>query len=91
MIIALRIGKYVWDITPEEMPMDELKALKEYLDDTFEVRESEKGFWLGRLYYLLDEMKAAGFQLTYTDDNIWSNITVNQDKLNIEIKEEWVT
>ena len=82
--------KYAWAITPEVMPMDELKALKEYIDDTFEVRQREKGFWLSRLYYLIDEIKAAGFQLTYADDNIWSNITVNQDKLNLEIKEEWV-
>lgn len=88
--MATRIGKYVWEVTLEEMPMDELKALTEYLNDTFEKRQREKDFWLSRLYYLIEEMKAAGFQLTYADNNIWTNLTVNQDKLNVEIKEEWV-
>ena len=79
-----------WLITPETMPMDELKALKDYIDDTFERRLVEKGFWLSRLYYLIDEIKAAGFQLTYAEDNVWANLTVNQDKLNLEVKEKWV-
>ena len=83
-------SKYNWMITPETMPMDELQALKDYVNDTFELRQREKDFWLSRLYVLIDEIKAAGFQLTYTDDNIWSNITVNQDKLDLEINEEWV-
>lgn len=83
-------SNYNWMIKPELMPMDELKALKDYVNNTFEFRQREKGFWLSRLYVLIDEIKAAGFQLTYTDDTIWSNITVNQDKLDLEIKEEWV-
>ena len=83
-------SNYNWMIKPELMPMDELKALKDYVNDTFELRQREKDFWLSRLCYLIDEIKAAGFQITYNDPTTWTNLTVNKDKLHIEIKEEWV-
>lgn len=88
--MSTRIGKYTWEIDPNEMPMDELKCLKEYLDDMFEIRERDKKVWLNRMYNLIDEAREAGFQFTMFTPCTWTNLTAYKENINIDIKEEWV-
>lgn len=84
--MATRVGRYVWEIDPDKMPMDELKALKEYLDDKIETRE----FWLNRMHDLIDEAEKAGFQFTMFSPYALTNLTTLRQNINVKVKEKWV-
>lgn len=88
---VVRVGKYVWEINPANMPMDELKAFSEYTQDCFDRKkqeESEK--LLSQMESLIETARKLGWQFTYLDDTIWTNLTTNKDNIGIEIKDEWV-
>lgn len=86
----MRIGKYLFE-NVDFMEEEELDALAEAISLRKAHIEKQK-MYLNKIKILIEKMKNDNFQLVFSDDNLWANLSCenNLEKLHVEDKEDWV-
>lgn len=86
----MRIGKYLFEDV-DFMEEEELDALAEAVNLRKEHIE-KRNMYLNKIKILIEKMKSDGYQLVFSNDDLWVNLSCehNLKNLQIEDKEDWV-
>ena len=86
----MRIGKYLFE-NVDFMEEEELDALAEAVNLRKEHIEKRK-MYLNKIKILIEKMKNDGYQLVFSNDDLWVNLSCENNLKNIclEDKEDWV-
>ena len=86
----MRIGKYLFE-NVDFMEEEELDALAEAVNLRKEHIEKRK-MYLNKIKILIEKMKNDGYQLVFSNDALWVNLSCENNLKNIclEDKEDWV-
>ena len=86
----MRIGKYLFE-NVDFMEEEELDALAEAVSLRKEHIE-KRNMYLNKIKILIEKMKNDGFQLVFSNDDLWANLSCenNLKSLHVEDKEDWV-
>ena len=86
----MRIGKYLFE-NVDFMEEEELDALAEAVS-LRKAHIEKRNMYLNKIKILVEKMKNDGYQLVFSNDDLWVNLSCenNLKNLQIEDKEDWV-